>query len=303
MGRNTHIAPKDPVQTENERLLAERLQRVEDKRPPLVDLDLGLKREEPETAVEFLADEWDRKAFGDDVATIKRIIWGPDQLVDQCPALRESLDRYGREDYAEAAAEAIMRVGAEAVPDPMMQRSLGFAIKRFGRESVADAFRQRILRIPFREVEIDASDTADMEVRGSSVLTEVVQQNCRGGFAYFFFSQKCLDMFGWRGYTPVKLANGDIAKAGTLLLGEISQVRLDRKRELLRLAAKEALDGIGEAQQGGMENDLRKLAREGYPTDGIQALKVGERTAYAGVEASGYDAAAGVKLSRETVGS
>ena len=60
-------------------------------------------------------------------------------MVDQCPALRESLDRYGREDYAEAAAEAIMRVGAEAVPDPMMQRSLGFAIKRFGRESVADA--------------------------------------------------------------------------------------------------------------------------------------------------------------------
>ena len=48
MGRNTHIAPKDPVQTENERLLAERLQRVEDKRPPLVDLDLGLKREEPQ---------------------------------------------------------------------------------------------------------------------------------------------------------------------------------------------------------------------------------------------------------------
>ena len=292
----------DPVQLTNEKILADRRDRIEKSRPIGVDLDLGLKPKAPENAVEFLADEWDRKAFGDEVATIKRIIWGPDPLVDQCPELRSALDEHGLEDYAGAAAENILRNGAAAVPNPLMQRSLGFAIKKFGREAVAEAFKARILRIPFREVEIDASDTPDMEVMGSSVLTECIQQNERPGMAYFFFSQGCLDRYGWRGYTPVKLANGEIAKAGTLFLGEITLQRLDRKREKLRLAANDALDGIADAQQGGMERELRKLANDGHRTDGIRTLEVGERTAYAGVESSGYDGSAGVQMTRESEG-
>src|ERR1039458_5852709 len=99
MGRkNTQTA--DPVQASNEKLLAERVARIEAARPIGIDLDLGLKPKEPENAVEFLADEFDRRAFGEPVATIKRIIWGPDSLVDQCPELRAALDEYGREDYA-----------------------------------------------------------------------------------------------------------------------------------------------------------------------------------------------------------
>lgn len=289
----------DPVQATNNRILADRQERIEAARPVGIDLDLGLQPKAPENAVEFLADEWDRKAFGDEVATIKRIIWGPDPLVDQAPELRAALDQYGLEDYAHAAAENILRNGAAAVPNALMQRSLGLAIKKFGRESVAAAFRDRILRIPFREVEIDASDTPDMEVMGSSVLTECIQNHARPGMAYFFFSQGCVDRYGWRGYTPVKESNGDIARAGTLMLGEISQVRLDRKREALRAAADDALDGISDAQQGGMEQDLRRLAKEGYRTDGLRPLSVGERTAYAGVEDTGFDRANGVQVTQQ----
>ena len=291
----------DPVQATNEKLLAERVARIEAARPIGIDLDLELKAKEPENAVEFLADEFDRKAFGDPVATIKRIIWGPDSLVDNCPELRASLDEYGREEYAAATAEAILRLGSKAVPNPLMQISLAGGIKRFGKEAVAQAFAARILRIPFREVEIDASDTPDMDVMGSSVLTECIAQHSRPGMAYRFFSQGCLDRYGWRGYTPVKEANGDHAKAGTLLLGEITLVRLDARREKLAALADEALEGIADAQQSGQEHELRKLGQEGYRTDGIQPLEVGERTAYAGVENSGYDRAAGVELTREGV--
>jgi hypothetical protein len=151
-------------------------------------------------------------------------------------------------------------------------------------------------------VEIDASDTLDTDVMGSSVLTECIRAHERPGMAYFFFSQGCVDRYGLRGYTLVKEANGDIAKAGTLMLGEITRVRLDAKRERLAAAAKEALDGIGESQQGGMEQELRKLAKEGYRTDGMKPLEVGERTAYAGVESTGYDRATGVELTRESEG-
>jgi hypothetical protein len=292
----------DPVQAMNEKLLADRVERIEKARPVGVDLDLGLKPKPAENAVEFLADEFDRRAFGDQVATIKRIIWGPDPLVDQCPELRAALDEHGLEDYAAAAAEAIRRLGSKAVPNPLMQRSLAGAITRFGKEAVADAFAARILRIPFREVEIDASDTLDMDVMGSSVLTECIQQNERPGMAYRFFSQGCLDRYGWRGYTPVKLGNGDIVHAGTLLLGEITLARLDAKRERLARAADEALDGIADAQQAGQEQELRSLRNDGYRVDGIAPLQVGERTAYPGVENSGYDGHAGVQLSQENVG-
>src|ERR1039458_777110 len=103
------------------------------------------------------------------------------------------------------------------------------------------------------------------------------------------------------GYTPVKEAHGDHAKGGKLVLGEITLVRLDARRERLAAAADEALEGIAEAQQGGQEQELRKLGQEGYRTDGIKPLEVGERTAYAGVEDSGYDRAAGVELTREGV--
>lgn len=293
--------PLNPrVQQTNEEILADRVDRIEAGRKVVgVDLGLGLKAPDPENATEFLADEFDRKAFGDEAATITRIIWGPDPLIDQCPQLRAALDRYGREDYAEAAGENIRRNGHKGIDNPLIQRSLQRAIAKFGVDAVADAFRARILSIPFRTVEVDASDTFDTELGGSSVLSECIAQNERPGMAYRFFSQPCLDRYGWRGYTPVKLASGDIVKAGTLFLGEITFERLDVRRRRLAQAAAEALDGLSDNHVAGQENELRKLRDAGYQTTGIAAMGVGENLTFPGVESSEYAGQSGVHLSRE----
>jgi hypothetical protein len=284
----------------NEQILADRVERIEaNRRVVAVDLGLGLKEKDPESATEFLADEFDRKAFGDETATITRIIWGPDPLIDQCPQLRAALDRYGRQDYAEAAAENIRRAGHKGIDNPLIQRSLERAIMKFGVEAVADAFRARILGIPFRTVEVDASDTFDTEVQGSSVLSECIEQNERPGMAYRFFAQAVLDRYGWRGYTPVRLASGDIVKAGTLFLGEITLERLDVRRRRLAAAANDALEGLSLDQVAGQENELRKLRNDGYMTNGIAPMGVDENLTFPGVESSQYAGKSGVHLSRE----
>ncbi len=289
------------VQESNEQILADRVERIEKRRKVVsVDLGLGLKDPEPENATEFLADEFDRKAFGDEAATIKRIIWGPDPLIDNCPELRASLDRYGLEDYAAAAGENIRRVGAKGVPNPLMQRSLEGGIRRFGVEAVAAAFEARILRIPSRTVEVDASDQFDPEIMGSSVLSECIEQNQRAGMAYRFFATAVLDRYGWRGYTPVKLANGEIVKAGTLFLGEITLERLDIRRRRIAGAAAEAIEGLADNQVAGQENELKRLRDDGYNAQGIAAMKIGESLAYPGVESSQYGAGkTGIEFSRE----
>ncbi len=295
--------PDRRIPQTNEELLSDRLDRIEASRKVVsVDLGLGLKDPEPENAAEFLADEFDRKGFGDAAATITRIIWGPDPLVDQCPQLRASLDRFGREDYAEAAAENIRRNGYKAIDNTLIQRSLQTAIAKFGVEQVAAAFRARILSIPFRTVEVDASDSPETELGGFSVLTECIEQNERPGMAYRFFAQAVLDRYGWRGYTPVTLANGDIVKAGTLMLGEITLERLEVRTKRLNALAASELDGLASNQVADQESALRKLRDEGYMTNGIAPLEVGESLTYPGVESSQYAGHSGVRVTREAAG-
>ena len=100
--------------------------------------------------------------------------------------------------------EAIMAKGVGAMPDRLMAKALGSAVNAFGKEAVALAFRDRVLKIKFRQVEIDASDELDPEILGSSILNEVVRRYERPGFEYRYFTKICVDRFGWRGYTPVK---------------------------------------------------------------------------------------------------
>jgi hypothetical protein len=297
MPRKQHPA----VVLTNDQILADRAERIEANRKVVsVDLGLGLTKEKPASAAAFLADEWDRKAFGDQPNTITRIIWGPHPLVDQFPQLRASLDRYGREDYAEAAGENIRRNGHKGVDNPLMQRSLQRCINEFGVEAVAQAFRSQILAIPFRTVEVDASDTLDTELGGFSVLTEWVEQHERPGMAYRFFSQACVDRYGWRGYTPVREANGDISKAGTLMGGEISLERLEQRTRKLNAAAASELDGLAVNQVASQENELRKLRDDGYLTTGIAPMAVGESRTFPGVESSGYAGQSGIDVTRET---
>jgi hypothetical protein len=264
--------PGDETEAHNRQLLRERAVRLEANRPELPDLGLALQPREPETAAEFM-DEFDKKAFGyGDQATITKIIWGPDPLVDNSPAFRDMLDRHGREDLAGLYAEAIIAKGAAAMPDPLMAKSLTVAINRFGREQVAAAFRDRVLKIPYKTVEIDASDELDPEIRGSAVLAETVRRYERPGMMYRFFTQLCVDRMGWRGYTPVR-ENGDIVRCGTLMLGEVRREVVERRRLRLAEENREKLASVAQSYGEG-----------GEQAQGVSALQPGEQvTARAGV--------------------
>jgi len=272
--------PGDETEAHNRQLLEERATRLEANRPVLPDLGLDLQAPPATTAAEFI-DEWDKKAFGDgEQATITKIIWGPDPLVDHSPAFREMLERHGREDLAGLFAEAILTKGAAAMPDPLMAKSLAVGIGRFGREAVAVAFRDRVLKIPYRTVEIDASDTLDPEIMGSAVLTETIKRYERPGMEYRFFSQLCVDREGWRGYTPVR-DKGDIVKAGTLMLGEIRREIAERRRMRLGQVAREKLASVAENYGQGVEQ-----------APGVSALRPGEsvtaRSGVGGDDPEGY---------------
>jgi hypothetical protein len=287
MSQKVIVKPKivDPSTAYNRKILADRKTRLEAARPVLPDLGLDVPQpKEPANATEFM-DVFDKKAFGyGDQATITKLIYGPDPLVDHSPAFREAIERYGREDMANHYAEAIMTKGAAAMPDMLMAKSLASAIDKFGAESVAEAFRNRVLKIPVRSVEIDASDELDPEVMGSAVLAETVRRNERPGMEYRFFTELCVDRMGWRGYTPVKKNNGDIEKAGTLMLGEISRGQVEKRRMRQRQLAAEKLDGIQEGYQASQEDVLRSASAEGIDVKGISGLRPGESvTARAGV--------------------
>jgi hypothetical protein len=274
----------DPAGAYNRKVLADRKARIEAARTVLPDLGLDLPQpKEPATAAEFI-DEFDKRAFGyGEQATISRIIYGPDPLVDYSPAFREAIERYGREDLANLYAEGIMAKGASFEPDPRMRKALALAIDKFGAPAIADSFKARVLKIPMRTVEIDASDTLDPEVMGSAVLAETVRRHERPGMEYRFFTQLCVDRMGWRGYTPVK-ENGDVVKAGTLMLAEISRTQVLKRRDRQRELAREKLDGIEEGYQASQEDALRSASAEGIDVAGISPLRAGERvTARAGV--------------------
>src|SRR5215472_10521567 len=102
----------DPVDAANQRVLediARRNEQKEAEKALAADIGLDLKPERPEAknAFEFLAEEWDRKSFGDPPATYTRIVYGPDPLLNSCPDMKSQIESLGLERYAEATADAI----------------------------------------------------------------------------------------------------------------------------------------------------------------------------------------------------
>lgn len=305
MAQKTRIKPPaNAVDASNAKILADRQARIEAARPIIPDLGLGLKQEEPEpaTASEFM-DVFDKKAFGDgSEATITKIIYGPDPLCDNSPSFREALEKYGREDLAGMYQEAIILKGVQAMPDKMMAKALGAAIDKFGRESVAAAFRERVLKIKFREVEIDASDELDPEILGSQILAETVKRHERPGMEYRFFTQLCVDRMGWRGYTPVK-DNGDVVKAGTLMLGEMSRERVQKRRLHQQMAAREKLQGLADAYAATGMQAIDEAAQRGLKVQGISPLGsddvlTANRAGVDGDDYLGQSRSSGIELSR-----
>jgi len=297
-----------PVEASNRQILEDRQKRIDAARVELPDLGLKIPEAaaEPANATEFM-DEFDKHAFGyGNEATITKIIYGPDPLVDHSPSFREVLERHGRDDLAELYRRAILAKGAAAMTDPLFRKALASSIAKFGAERTAEAFAQRVLQIPMRTVEIDASDELDPEILGSAVLSEAVRRYERPGMAYRFFTQQCLDRFGWRGYTPVK-QNGDIVKAGTLMLGEIGLEQANRRRLRQATMAREKLEGIADGYAAAQEETLRTAADEGIHTAGVSPLSAGEMvTARAGVggndpeEYLGQQRGAGIEITRES---
>ncbi|MBV9448557.1 MAG: hypothetical protein JO345_21945 [Streptosporangiaceae bacterium] len=220
----------DPAQAANEAILAERQKRIEANRKPVPDLGLGLEETPVSTAAEFLADEFDKKAFGAPAETVRRLVYGPDPLFDQCPGLRSMIEKTGLHDYAAATTRAIREKGAMAVADGVLRQGLQKAISKFGVDKVAEAFAERILKIPCREVEYEMDRDVDVEVAGSRVLNDAVDRYGRPGMSYKFLSQRCCDVLGLRGYQIVKDEKGDPVKVGTLMLGEIPQGIAERRR-------------------------------------------------------------------------
>jgi hypothetical protein len=249
-------------------------------------------------------DVFDKKAFGDGrEATITKIIYGPDPLVDNSPAFREALEKYGREDLAGMYQEAIVLKGVGAMPDKMMAKALGMAIDKFGRESVAAAFRERVLKIKSRQVEIDASDELDPEILGSAILAETVKRHERPGMEYRFFTQLCVDRMGWRGYAPVK-ENGDVVKAGTLMLGEMRREKVEARRLKQQMVAREKLAGLADAYAATGAQALEEATQRGFKVQGISTLGADDtltanRAGADGDEYLGQSRNAGLELSRK----
>jgi hypothetical protein len=266
----------DPAELANQRVLEERSRRIEDTAPDPVDLGLGLKEQEPENAAEFLADAWERKAFGDPVATIKRTMYGPDPLLDQSPELKASLEKFGLVDYANATAETIMRQGYMGVKDEVLRRGLRAAIARFGKEKVAEAFRDRILKIPVREVEVDASDVLDPLIMGGNILRDTVQQYEEPGWSYKFLGESCNKILGLRGYEIVKDAHGDPVKAGTLILGRIREEVAQLRRERWAAQSIQEVREIEEAYRDSVARPDAAFGYRGAKAEGVAAFGEGE---------------------------
>lgn len=241
----------DPAQTANRQVLADRQARLDAQRKPVTDLGLNLPEQEISTAAEFLADEFDRKTFGEAAPTIKRLVYGPDPLFDGSPGTKAAIEKIGLHDYAEVAYRQILKDGAMGVADNVLRRGLTAAISKFGVEKVAEAFRERILAIPCREVEYEVDRDADVEIAGSRVLSDAVERYGRPGKAYKFLSPRCMDILGLRGYEIVKDEKGDPVKVGTLHLGEISELVAQKRRAHYAQLANEAID-----------NEVEKYAEE-----------------------------------------
>lgn len=292
------IKPADPARMTNQRILAERTERIANSLPDPLDLGLNLQTKKPENAAEFLRDAWDKKAFGEQQATITRTLYGPDPLLDQAPEMRASLEKYGIHDYAEATRKLILQRGHLASPNPVLARGLKSAISQFGKEKVAQAFADRILQIPVRTVEIDASDVADPLIMGSNILRDAVARYEEPGFAYKFLGESCMKTLGLRGYEIVKDSNGDPVRAGTLILGRIPEGVAIARRQKWAGDSQAEVDEIEAAYEETINRTLTKEDR----AIGLGPIRPGtELEAFASEKAEniGETRTAGVRIERQ----
>jgi hypothetical protein len=264
--------PSDPAEAANARILEQiraREDQKEAERTLASDIGLDVRPPKPDAAnaAEFLADEWDRKNFGDRPRTFSRIIYGPDPLLHSCPHLKAQLEKYGLEDYANATAEAIRIKGENAVPDPVMQKGLRSAIAAFGVDAVAKAFVDRIMKIPARNVEVE-SESEDPLLLGRP-MEEAVERYGNPGMAPKFLSDRCISHFGMRGYQIVRDERGDPVKVGTLIMAEIPEWMADRRR---RFYAAESARHVSEIETGWIGAAERDIGER----KGFSVLRPGE---------------------------
>ncbi len=295
----------DPAESHNQAVL-ERLRLEEAERQAkqnaadtcYEDLDLGLKKEAPKTALEFMRDEFDKKNFGNEPVTYTRVIYGPHMLLTNCPGLKERIQRYGLEDVAAMTKEAILSKGPLASEDPFLQQRLHAAIKAFGVESVAEAFAKKILEIPRRTVQVEA-DRGDEDVVIGRPLEEAVRRYGNPGMRPAFFSDKVINTLGMRGYQPVRDEHGEVVKVGTLMMVETPEARAEaRAHKLAERAREELID----QEQAYMDNQIRFIRESGKVGAGSMPLGRGEHVVAKASESErllGEDLAMGINIERD----
>jgi hypothetical protein len=303
----TRTAP-DPADQHNAEILRRRQERLDErlKEIPNLGLDLGGDGE-PSSAAEALRDEFDKVAFGEEAPTVTRTVYGPDPLLDQCPGMQARIQEIGLEEYAEMTYRTILEKGHEAVPDPVMRRGLYATIygtkrhKGFGIEAVATAFRDRIMRIPQRQVEYEVDgDIGDPFRSGSNVLREcVMAYGNEPGMSYRFLSQRCIDVLGMRGYVLVLKPDGDVAKAGTLLMGKIPTHIIQAR---CRHYADQSRQAVREQEESYLQAQERYVRAAGSLGESVRPLASNEKVrgnASEREELLGEELTMGVKLERQ----
>lgn len=301
MARPTRRAP-DPAQATNEKVLADRQARIDAKMTAVPDLGLNLKDEAPKDAAEFFAglDQWDKKAFGDRATVTVRWVYGPDPLVDTCPQMMALVEREGLESVAELYRTTILLKQHEAAGDEILRRGIFHGIKQFGKEKVAQAFADRILAIPRRQVEYEtgAENFGDPLLMGGNVLREVVMRyGNEPGMSYRFLSQRCIDVLGMRGYEFVHDEKGDIAKAGTLMLGKISATIAAGRARLFRDQSRQLVKDAEEEYMAKAEEILSRAGRVGAGSRPLRSSEVIHGNASEREDLVGADIGIGVNYS------
>lgn len=291
----------DPAAAANRAVLAERQARIDKQLREIPDL--GLDLQQTGSVDEFLRDEFDKKAFGDAAQTTTKIVFGPDPLLDSCPAFKERLEKLGREDMAEGTRRAILQFEHRAVPDPVMQTGLFKAIRKFGKEAVAQSFADRILKIPERVVEYETGpeEFGDPMLLGSNALRDcVMRYGNEPGKAYKFLSARCIDVLGMRGYTLVTDKAGQPVKAGTLFLAWIPEHVAELRRRKYAADSEAQLAAQQEEYLDTQERFVRAAGKAGAGSRPLSPDEVVRADASENEGAVGEDFAMGVRFERET---
>jgi len=271
MGRKQQ--PLDPAVVVNHQILADREERILAQAREIPDLGLDLKEEPAGSADDFFRDEFDRKAFGEVRAMYSKTVYGPDPLIDSFPQRLALIERMGLHDYAEMMRREIHNKGAAAMPDPSLRAALAGAINKFGTEQVADAFADRIMRIPSRVVHYEADDEVDVEVSGSRVMADIINRYSRPGMSYKFLSERIMQTLTQRGYEIVKDERGDPVRCGTLILGEIRESVVQRRREHQK---REAAAAVGKQVEEFEDEAMRIAHNAGAVGRGSGPLRDGD---------------------------